>query len=90
VNSSLKLIAVILMASNASACSTTDDFPQDARFHPWRIGVVIPWVYVSGVTQAYGINEEKDWTSLMLPYGHMLSDSRRNINYIREDLLRQD
>jgi len=91
VKCNFKIVSILTLISAIAACSARADFPNDERFLPWRIGVAIPWVYVSGVTEAYGVNEKNDWTSLMLPYSQLLlSDSRRNINYIREDLQRQD
>lgn len=80
--------AVLILLALVSTISCAQQInPEDDNFRPWRIGVAIPWTYVSGVSQAYGISEAENWTSMMLPYGQLvLSESRRDINKIRHSL----
>ncbi len=81
-NNILIFASIILTLSGCAK----QDFPEDDMFSPWRIGAAIPYGYVSTVIEAYGVNYTKDWTSLMLPYGNLGSESRLNLQNARENL----
>ncbi len=60
---------VISSLLSVNACSSPPDIPEDMR--PWRIGAVSPSFYPVMVQQAYGVNEQYDWTSLTHGFSHM-------------------
>ncbi|MGY5613172.1 DUF2931 family protein [Vibrio brasiliensis] len=62
---------------------TKPNYPDDPRFRPWRIGAAISYNYPAGITEAYGVNYQEDWTSMMLPYGGLLQ-SRYKMEKYRE------
>ncbi|MCG9752491.1 hypothetical protein L1D54_18610 [Vibrio brasiliensis] len=74
--------AVLLLLSSLIGCSE-QSYPDDEWFAPWRIGAAISYNYPAGVTDAYGVNYEEDWTSIMLPYGGLGSPTRYDINKYR-------
>ncbi len=77
------LILTITALISTTAC-TDQGYPDDDHFQAWRIGAAISYEFPSGVLQAYGVNEEEDWTSMMLPYGNLVLEPRLTIeNYRR-------
>ena len=60
---------VISSLLSVNACSSAPDIPEDVR--PWRIGAVSPSFYPVMVQQAYGVNEQYNWTSLTHGFSHM-------------------
>lgn len=60
------------------------NYPDDPRFRPWRIGAAISYNYPASVNEAYGVNYQEDWTSMMLPYGGLGSPLRYNMDKYRE------
>ncbi|WP_171052186.1 DUF2931 family protein [Vibrio sp. Hep-1b-8] len=62
---------------------TKPNYPDDPRFRPWRIGAAISYNYPASVNEAYGVNYQEDWTSMMLPYGGLLQ-SRYKMEKYRE------
>ena len=60
---------VISSLLSVNACSSAPDIPEDMR--PWRIGAVSPSFYPVMVQQAYGVNEQYNWTSLTHGFSHM-------------------
>lgn len=80
-----KLLLVLFTLIGVSSC-VEPEYPDDERFQPWRIGAAIPYGYVSTVIDAYGVNETEDWTSMMLPYGNLVSSSRLNMSNIKDNL----
>lgn len=41
----------------------------------WQVGVVMPSLYLVNVTQAYGVNEEEDWTVMLHNFTQFMSVS---------------
>ncbi|MEF1286052.1 DUF2931 family protein, partial [Vibrio sp. M250220] len=60
------------------------NYPDDPRFRPWRIGAAISYNYPASVNEAYGVNYQEDWTSMMLPFGGLGSPLRYNMDKYRE------
>lgn len=60
---------------------TKPNYPDDPRFRPWRIGAAISYNYPASVNEAYGINYQEDWTSMMLPFGGLLQSRYRMDKY---------
>ncbi|MCG6226858.1 DUF2931 family protein [Vibrio furnissii] len=54
-----------------SACSSQSYLPGKQ----WQVGVVMPSFYPVNVTQAYGVNEEEDWTSLLHNFTQFMTRS---------------
>ncbi|MGD8110993.1 hypothetical protein [Vibrio sp. TRT 17S01] len=55
------LLASLLLSVSINAFSKAIDIQTD--FPKWHIGYAMSSLYPVKVTQAYGINEEQDWTS---------------------------
>lgn len=74
----IKIGVFVLMLALLSAC--TSNFllvPRDA----WRVSISTPSVYPVSVTQAYGVNDEEDWTSLLHNFSQFMRISDfKNIN----------
>lgn len=57
-----KCIITLVISLFLIACvSTANAIPEDK----WQVGVVMPSFYPVNVTQAYGVNEEEDWTVML-------------------------
>ncbi|WP_100752233.1 DUF2931 family protein [Vibrio salilacus] len=60
-----KLMSSVLMMLPMASCafakvpSVPEDMPK------WRIGYAMSSLYPAKITEAYGVNEEKDWTSFV-------------------------
>lgn len=63
------LLLVIPVVSNAfaKAPSVPEDMPK------WRIGYAMSSLYPAKITEAYGVNEEQDWTSFVHNDMHFLT-----------------
>nr|WP_275667128.1 DUF2931 family protein [Vibrio brasiliensis] len=83
VNSKHQSAAVLFLLSSLIGCSE-QNYPDDERFKPWRIGAATSYNYPAGVNEAYGVNYEEDWTSIMLPYGGLGSPTRYDIKKYRK------
>lgn len=66
------------------ACSSEQPNINDERFLTWRIGAAISYNFPAEVSEAYGVNYQEDWTSVMLSYTNLNLGNRRNLNKIRE------
>ncbi|MGY5613648.1 DUF2931 family protein [Vibrio brasiliensis] len=75
-------IAILALIAGLAG-RTKPNYPDDPRFRPWRIGAAISYNYPAGITEAYGVNYQEDWTSMMLPYGGLLQ-SRYKMEKYRE------
>ncbi|WP_391087149.1 DUF2931 family protein [Vibrio sp. NH-UV-68] len=71
---------VLLLASCAfvKTPSVPEDMPK------WRIGYAMSSLYPAKITEAYGVNEEKDWTSFVHNDMHFLT--RTELSSIKKDL----
>lgn len=79
-----KTIMLTIMVSILTTACTDQGYPDDDRFQAWRIGAAISHEFPALIYEAYGVNEEEDWTSMMLPYtGNMASSSRLNMDHMR-------
>ncbi len=67
---SYQVLFPFLILFFSTSCAK-QNYPDDERFKPWRIGAAISYSHFSAVEQAYGVNETEDWTSVMLPYGNL-------------------
>ncbi|NIY83018.1 DUF2931 family protein [Vibrio hepatarius] len=80
---SYKILFPLFIIFSATSCAK-QNYPDDERYKPWRIGAAISYEFSSGVLEAYGVNKTEDWTSVMLPYGNLVSGKRLNLeNYKR-------
>lgn len=79
---SYKILFPLLVLFNATSCAQ-QNYPDDERFKPWRIGAAISYTHFSAVEQAYGVSETGDWTSVMLPYGNLTGPRLDLENYQR-------
>jgi len=77
-----KNMLTMMALINITSC-TDQGYPDDKHFQPWRIGAAISYNYFSAVEQAYGVNENEDWTSMMLPYGNLTGPRLNLENYRR-------
>lgn len=73
------LLASLLLSVSINAFSKVPDIPTD--FPKWRIGYAMSSLYPVKVTQAYGINEEQDWTSYI--HNEMHFWRRSKLDYVR-------
>ncbi|MGD8110995.1 DUF2931 family protein [Vibrio sp. TRT 17S01] len=73
------LLASLLLSVSINAFSKVPDIPQDLP--KWRIGYAMSSFYPVKVTQAYGINEEQDWTSYI--HNEMHFWRRSKLDYVR-------
>ncbi|EEX92499.1 hypothetical protein VIOR3934_15796 [Vibrio orientalis CIP 102891 = ATCC 33934] len=78
------LLLLVPVVSNAFAKvpSVPEDMPQ------WRIGYAMSSLYPAKVTEAYGVNEEQDWTSSVHNDMHFMR--RSDLNRIRQDIADYD
>lgn len=53
----------LIAFTNASAFSRVPDVPEDMP--NWRVGYAMSTLYPAEVTQAYGVNDSRDWTSFV-------------------------
>lgn len=63
------LLLLALVSLPCAAFSKVPEVPQDKR--QWRIGVTTPSFYNVEVSQAYGVNERENWTSLLFSYSQL-------------------
>ncbi|WP_185067096.1 DUF2931 family protein [Vibrio ponticus] len=61
-----------------------EDYLQDEKFKPWRLGVAISHNFPARVEQAYGVNYREDWTSIMLPYGQLFDPLRFSLQSMKD------
>lgn len=60
-----RFVSALLLVMSTASCafvkspSVSKDMPQ------WRIGYAMSSLYPAKITQAYGVNEEQDWTSFV-------------------------
>ncbi|OOE83159.1 nitroreductase [Salinivibrio siamensis] len=71
------IIATVLSLLLISGCEELEPIPGQ----PWRVSVVMPSFYPIKITQAYGVNEEQDWT--MPLHGLSLSMSKSELANVR-------
>ena len=80
-----RYLAIIIIALLALVVGlgvrTKPKYPDDPRFRPWRIGAAISYNYPAAINEAYGVNYQEDWTSMMLPYGGLLQSRYRMEKY---------
>lgn len=69
----------------SSACSAKPEYPED--FFYWQVGVISPSFYPVVVSQAYGVNEVEDWTSLIHNFVHW-TYSRNDLDRIKDDYIK--
>lgn len=80
----VRLISALLLIMSTASCafvktpSVADDMPQ------WRIGYAMSSLYPAKITQAYGINEEQDWTSFIHNDMHFMR--RTNLARVRKSI----
>ena len=74
------LLFIIPTASYAftKVPSVPEDMPK------WRIGYAMSSLYPAKITEAYGVNEEQDWTSIVHKDMHYMT--RTELRKIKEDL----
>lgn len=82
-NDKYLLMVVFFLLFSLAGCSKKN-YPDDEWFWPWRIGAASSYNYPAGVNDAYGVNYEEDWTSIMLPYGGLGSSSRYDMDVYRK------
>ncbi len=80
---SYQVLFPFLILFLSTSCAK-QNYPDDERFKPWRIGAAISYEFSASVLEAYGVNESDDWTSMMLPYGNLTSSRRLNLSNYRE------
>ncbi|AQM21258.1 DUF2931 family protein [Vibrio anguillarum] len=61
----IKAILIILSLCLLSSCASNANNAKYVPRDKWRVGVVMPSFYPVKVTQAYGVNENENWTSLL-------------------------
>ncbi|MBY7998000.1 DUF2931 family protein [Vibrio fluvialis] len=80
-NLNYKCIITLVLSLLLIACvSTANTIPEDK----WQVGIVMPSFYPVNVTQAYGVNEEEDWTSLLHNFTQFMT--RSELSNAREKL----
>ncbi|WP_240531965.1 DUF2931 family protein [Salinivibrio sp. YCSC6] len=73
----IQVILLSLSISILTGCKENEPLPGK----PWRVSVVMPSFYPIKITQAYGVNEEQDWT--MPLHGLAQSMSTSKLEYVR-------
>ncbi|OOE79591.1 hypothetical protein BZG72_13730 [Salinivibrio sp. PR6] len=71
------IIATVLSLLLISGCEELEPIPGQ----PWRVSVVTPSFYPIKITQAYGVNEEQDWTMPLHGLAQTMSTSK--LDYVR-------
>ncbi|WP_277868809.1 DUF2931 family protein [Salinivibrio sp. IB574] len=69
----ITLLALFLLIG----CEGNEPLPSD----PWQVSVVTPSFYPIKITQAYGVNEEQDWT--MPLHGLAQTMRKSELEYVR-------
>ncbi len=64
------LLLLTLFSLPCAAFSKVPEVPQDKP--NWSIGVTAPSFYPIYVSQAYGVNEQENWTSILFSYNRLL------------------
>ncbi len=64
------LLLLTLVSLPCAAFSKVPEIPQDKP--NWSIGVTAPSFYPIYVSQAYGVNEKENWTSVLFSYNRLL------------------
>ncbi|WP_425304445.1 DUF2931 family protein [Vibrio furnissii] len=59
---SIKSNVFVLLLALLIACSS---YASALPELPWTVSIAVPTLYPAKVTEAYGVNEEQDWTSLL-------------------------
>ncbi|WP_245609263.1 DUF2931 family protein [Vibrio pacinii] len=81
------LSSVLVMLPMASyAFTKVPSVPEDMP--KWRIGYAMSSLYPAKITEAYGVNEEKDWTSFVHNDMHYMR--RTELSRIRQDIADYD
>lgn len=68
-----------------SSCSSQSYYFPEIK---WQVSVVMPSFYPVSVTEAYGVNEEEDWTVML--HNFTLFMSRSELNNARKKLPNYD